>query len=52
MDRRLFANSLKNLATPGGFEPPTLSLEAFGTLNDFKAHSDKFLLRTWPEVAF
>jgi hypothetical protein len=39
------------LATPAGFEPATHSLEVFGTFNDFKAHSDKFLLRTWFEVA-
>jgi hypothetical protein len=51
MASQLSANSLKKLATPAGFEPATHSLEVFGTFNDFKAHSDKFLVRTWLEVA-
>jgi hypothetical protein len=38
-------------SVPAGFEPATHSLEVFGAFNDFKAHSDKFLLRTWLEVA-
>jgi hypothetical protein len=43
--------NFRELATPGGLEPPTLSLEVFGTFNDFNTHSDKFLLHTWLDVA-
>jgi hypothetical protein len=43
---------LKRLATPAGFEPATHSLEGFGAFNDFQDRSDKFLLRTWLELAF
>jgi hypothetical protein len=43
---------LQELATPAGFEPATHSLEVFGAFNDFKAHSDKFLLRTWLDKTF
>jgi hypothetical protein len=46
------AKLLEELATPGGFEPPTLSLEVVAAFNDFKVHSDKFLLRTWLEATF
>jgi hypothetical protein len=45
-------SNLKKLATPAGFEPATHSLEVYGTFNDFKAHSDKFLLRTWLDKTF
>jgi hypothetical protein len=44
--------TLLKTAGVAGFEPATHGLEVYGTFNDFKAHSNKFLLRTWLEVAF